>query len=64
MVVHILLLDYGRENSTLTPKFLSISNWHARTTIQRMAKTTGRSVVFFPEVAVVGLGVLCCTCFI
>lgn len=46
MVVQNLLMDYGRENSTPTPKFLSISNWHARTTILGMAKTKGRSEFF------------------
>ena len=47
VVQKYLLMDYGRENSTLTPNFLSISNWHARTTILGMAKTKGRSVFFF-----------------
>lgn len=53
---------WKREFNT-DPKFLSISNWHARTTILGMAKTKGRSE-FFPEVAVVGLGALYCTCFL
>lgn len=38
-------VDYGRENSTMTPKFLSINDWNARTTILGMAKTKGRKVV-------------------
>lgn len=38
-------VGYGRDNSTMTPKFLSINDRNARTTILGMAKTKGRKVV-------------------